>query len=72
MKFSEGNEPHANSHSSSSATDIRQFARASRLKWRLDECDDPIIPGKHGEIGEHCDDRLNVHESNPLTHMTMA
>lgn len=46
-------QPRANSRSSLSATDIRHFARLHRLKLRLDECGDPIIPGRHGAIGEY-------------------
>jgi hypothetical protein len=54
------NQPRTNSHSSLSATDIGQFARLHRLNWRLDDCGDPIISGKHGEVGEHGDGRLDA------------
>jgi hypothetical protein len=40
--------------------DVRSFAKHHRLKCRLDNCDDPIIRGKYGEIGEHGDGRLNA------------
>jgi len=37
---------------------LRTFASNRRLKVRLDECADPVIFGRHGEIGEYGDGRL--------------
>jgi len=39
---------------------LRTFAVHHRLKVRLDSCGDPVIAGRHGEIGEHGDGRLNA------------
>jgi hypothetical protein len=36
------------------------LASRERLKVKMDECGDPIIHGRHGEIGEHGDGRLNA------------
>src|ERR1017187_1767041 len=36
------------------------FASHQRLKVKLDACGDPIIAGRHGEIGEYGDGRLHA------------
>ena len=37
---------------------LHTFASHQRLKVKLDACGDPIIPGRHGEIGEYGDGRF--------------
>jgi len=38
--------------------DIRAFAEKHRFKPEKDACGDPLIAGKHGDIGEYDDSRL--------------
>jgi len=40
--------------------EIIKLANDRRLRIRRDDCGDPIIPGQHGEIGEHGDGLLNA------------
>jgi hypothetical protein len=40
--------------------EIIKLANDRRLRIRRDDCGDPIIPGQHGEIGEHGDVLLNA------------
>ncbi len=39
---------------------LRTFASHHRLKVKFDGCGDPIVLGRHGELGEHGDGRLNA------------
>ena len=40
--------------------EIKKLAHDRRLRIRRDGCGDPIIPGPHGEIGEHGHGLLNA------------
>lgn len=40
--------------------DIREFAQLHKLRWRLDECGDEIVPGKLGHFYQHNDGRIGL------------
>ena len=40
--------------------EIARLASDRRLKVKRDDCDQPIIPGQHGEVGEHSEGLLHA------------
>jgi hypothetical protein len=45
---------------------LQDWADANRLRWRLDECRDPMVKGKFGHIYEHSDCQLGAFLDHPI------